>query len=126
MLGVTAAAMAMARGAAQTIVCDFDESRVRRAAQFGATLAIPLSPGDDALAAAVRDATHGRGVDLALELSGSPDAIEAGLPLLRIGGRYVLAGAVFPSRDVGMQAGDGRASLAAHRRHSQLLRRPIC
>ncbi len=104
MLGVTAVAMAMARGAARTIVCDYDEGRVRLAAQFGATLAIPLLPGSDALAAAVRDATCGRGVDVALELSGSPDAVEAGLPLLRIGGRYVLVGAVFPSRDVGVQA----------------------
>jgi putative phosphonate catabolism associated alcohol dehydrogenase len=104
MLGLTAAAMASARGAAQTIICDVDESRLRSTANFGATMAIHLSPGTNELAAAVRDATHGRGVDIALELSGSPDAIEAGLPLLRIGGRYVLVGSVFPTRDVRVQA----------------------
>lgn len=41
---------------------------------------------------AVRQATAGRGVDVAIEASGSPRAVEEGLTLTRDGGRYVIAG----------------------------------
>ncbi len=37
-------------------------------------------------------------MDIALEFSGSPNAIEAALPLLGTGGTLVLVGSVFPTR----------------------------
>ncbi len=100
MLGLTAAAMARHRDAAEVLVCDPDPARLQWAERFGATRAICVQAGTDELARVVRETTAGRGVDIAVELSGSPAAIEAGLSLLRIGGRYVLVGAVFPMRDV--------------------------
>jgi alcohol dehydrogenase len=104
MLGLTAAAMLAARGAREIIVCDVDASRLQRAKAFGATRTVAVDRGSDALAGVVMQSTADRGVDFALELSGSPEAVEAGLPLLRIGGRYVLVGAVFPARDVSLSA----------------------
>jgi alcohol dehydrogenase len=52
------------------------------------------------LADAVQDTTEGHGVDVVLELTGSPDSFETALPLVRIGGTAVLVGSVFPSRPV--------------------------
>ncbi|HEV3235346.1 MAG TPA: zinc-binding dehydrogenase, partial [Gemmataceae bacterium] len=46
----------------------------------------------------VLDLTAGRGADVGIELSGFPDAVERGLGPLRLGGRFVMAGATFPSR----------------------------
>jgi threonine dehydrogenase-like Zn-dependent dehydrogenase len=45
----------------------------------------------------VLELTLSRGADLALEFSGQPEAFQTGLDVLRAGGRFVLAGATFPS-----------------------------
>ena len=96
MLGLTACAMARANGACHVIACDVDSKRLDLARRFGATECVT----PDAVEDAVGKTTAGRGVDLALELSGAPEAMVAGLDLLRIGGRYVLVGAVFPGPDL--------------------------
>lgn len=98
MLGLTAIAWAKALGAAQAIGCDVDSQRLATANQFGAT---HVSLSDD-LPQMISATTAGNGVDVALELTGSPDAFETLLPLVRIGGTIVLVGAVFPSRPVPM------------------------
>jgi putative phosphonate catabolism associated alcohol dehydrogenase len=100
MLGLTACALSRADGARKVLCCDVDASRAQRALDFGAHEAISANAGD--LEASVQRATMGRGVDVALELSGAPAAIEAGLLLLRIGGRYALVGSVFPTRPVAL------------------------
>jgi threonine dehydrogenase-like Zn-dependent dehydrogenase len=102
MLGLTACAMARTIGARAVIVTDVDAERLEFASRFGATHAVQVDGENSALAALVRKLTAGRGVDLALELSGAPGAIESGLNLLRIGGRYVLVGSVFPGRPVAL------------------------
>jgi alcohol dehydrogenase len=104
MLGLTAAAMAREGGAREVIVADPDRGRLALAARFGATHTAGLSCGEDSLGKTVHWASHGRGVDVAIELSGSPEAIETALPLLGIGARYVLVGAVFPARPVSLPA----------------------
>ena len=104
MLGLTACAMAQAGGAKEVIVCDVDAERLRAASEFGATRCVLIEPDGAALASAVEDATDGRGVDVAMELCGAPEAFEAGLDLLRIGGRCVLVGAVFPARPAAIEA----------------------
>ncbi|CAN5902181.1 zinc-binding dehydrogenase [soil metagenome] len=98
MLGLTALAWADSLGAVQKIACDNNADRQALAATFGATQS--TSPED--LARVVQGATEGHGVDVAFELTGSPEAFEAMLPLVRIGGVIVLVGAVFPSRPVPM------------------------
>src|SRR5262249_49856991 len=96
MLGLTACAWARAQGAAQVIACDIAPQRLATAKTFGATHT--SIPND--LSQTVQDLTAGHGVDVAIELTGSPEAFETFLPLLRIGGTVVLIGAVFPSRPV--------------------------
>jgi alcohol dehydrogenase len=63
------------------------------------------STGDiAALQADVRAWTTGRGADLVFDLTGSPEAMEAGFELLRPGGQFVLAGAVYPARPLSISA----------------------
>jgi alcohol dehydrogenase len=96
MLGLTACAMARAGGAAEVLCCDVEPLRLRHAEAFGATRT--AAPGE--LAAVVSAASGGHGVDVALEMSGAAAAFESGLALLRMGGTFVLVGAVFPGEAV--------------------------
>jgi alcohol dehydrogenase len=95
MLGLTAAAMAHEQGAQNIVVSDIDSGRAELALKFGAT-SIDLNELDGL--------TGGRGADVIFEISGSPDAMESAVDLLRIGGRLILVGAVFPNRAVSLQA----------------------
>jgi len=102
MLGLTAAAMAADGGAREVIVCDLDGARLERAKRFGATRAV--TAGQAELREVTDALTEGRGVDLALDMCGAPDAIEMGVELLRTGGQYVWVGAVFPARPLALSA----------------------
>ncbi|WP_199549506.1 zinc-binding dehydrogenase, partial [Streptomyces sp. N35] len=79
MLGVTAVAMAVEAGA-EVVASDPDPKRRAQALRFGA----------HETAATAAD------VDVALELSGHPDAVRTCLGSLAVGGTAVLAGSVFP------------------------------
>jgi len=104
MLGQTACAMAAAGGAEHVVVIEPDTQRRAQALEFGATDALDGTRALDELRRNVRELTEGRGADVAIELSGFPEAVELGLGLLRFGGRFVLAGATFPSRPVNLDA----------------------
>jgi len=98
MLGLTACAMTRDAGASTVICCDVNDQRLREAARFGATHVFrPDLPGfeDD-----VRKLTAGQGVDLVLEISGSAQAAEMGLKLLRLAGRAIWVGTVSPGPPV--------------------------
>lgn len=97
MLGLTAAALMRSRGAAEIILVDLDPRRLERAAEFGATSTCL----EDA-----RERTGNRGCDLVLEMSGSTKAVEQGLENLRIGGRLILVGSVFPSESLSVAPED--------------------
>jgi putative phosphonate catabolism associated alcohol dehydrogenase len=83
LLGLTAAAMASAGGAAAVYVVDPDGERRALAGQFGATAV---------------EAEGAPAVDIAFEFSGRSTA----MPALRVGGVWVLAGAVFSVPPVGI------------------------
>ena len=104
MLGLTAAAMAAAGGAREVIVCDPLAERLKRAASFGATRTAVVDDDGGELRDTVDRATSTRGVDIAIDMSGAASAMETGIELLRIGGRYVWVGAVFPGRPVSISA----------------------
>lgn len=90
MLGLTAAAMCRWLGAKRVIVCDVDEQRLDRAAEFGATDVI-------------HGTVQGRAsleVGVVVEMSGSSTAVEQSLAHLDVGGVLVLVGSVSPSPSV--------------------------
>ncbi|MBA4020517.1 MAG: alcohol dehydrogenase [Pirellula sp.] len=104
MLGLTMAAIARSRGAAEVIVVDVAPQRLRQALRFGATACLEFSSDAPAIVEVVRARTAERGADLVLEASGSPEAMEAALKVARIGGRIVFVGAVRPTRPIPLDA----------------------
>lgn len=92
MLGLTACAMSNARGAAAVVCVDMQEARRNRARDFGATHTV----GPTELEATNNELTQGHGLDLVLDFTGATPAIQNAWPRLRIGGRIVLVGSVFP------------------------------
>jgi threonine dehydrogenase-like Zn-dependent dehydrogenase len=95
MLGLTACAMLHSSGA-EVICADPDPHRREWALRFGAKWTVSPAEMPDA----VKSRTHGHGVDAAFEFSGAGLAIPAGLASVRIGGSFILVGAVFPTQSL--------------------------
>lgn len=93
-LGLYACAMASVRGAREVIGCDIDANRETIARAFGAT----RFRGPETLNEVLSEVTRSRGVDVALELSGSAGGVQGAIENLRVGGRAVLAGSTVPGR----------------------------
>jgi alcohol dehydrogenase len=95
LLGIYLVALCKDLGVENIIVLDINAGRLRFAERFGANATIDLS---ETTARDVNDLVHGftngRGVDAAFEVCGSDKAIEQGAQLLRMGGRYLIAGLV--------------------------------
>ncbi|WP_135822166.1 NAD(P)-dependent alcohol dehydrogenase [Halostella litorea] len=88
-IGLLAADAARAAGATDVAVVDAVESKLDRAVERGADLAVDSRETEPA--AAVREA-FGAGADVAIEATGAPPAIEATLDVPRAGGTAVLVG----------------------------------
>lgn len=98
LVGVCAAALASARGADAITVVDVDQDRLDRAKDFGATHVVNAAEANaDEFRAFVSKRGPSRGFDVAIEVCGQPAVIPLGIESLRIGGRYVIAGCVFPN-----------------------------
>lgn len=93
-LGLIAAGMLQARGAATVVVSDPQAAAQERALRFGASAACSEYP--QAINGALRAAGAAHGADAVLELSGSLAAVRSGLSEVRTGGAVVLAGTVSP------------------------------
>jgi len=87
-IGLAAVVAAREQGAARVFAVDAVTERLALAARFGAE---PLALAGD-VAAALRDATDGRGADAALEAVGSPAASRLAFDLVRPGGVVAIAG----------------------------------
>jgi 2-desacetyl-2-hydroxyethyl bacteriochlorophyllide A dehydrogenase len=88
-VGLCAVQAAVAAGAGPVLAIDTVQERLRTAAQFGAT-GIHLteqSPRD-----VVKELTAGRGVDVAVDAVGHPDALELAIRLARKAGTVVAIG----------------------------------
>lgn len=92
-VGLCAAALARVAGAARVLVIGAPPDRLALAREMGAdeTLDLGATSREDRLAA-VMDLTGSEGADAVLEAAGAAAAIPEGLDLLRVGGRYVIAG----------------------------------
>ena len=97
LLGLCACALCSAREARVVLVTDVSEERLGEARRFGATHTLNVSDlADEEFGAAAKDIAGEYGFDAAIEACGQPAAITQGLEALRIGGRYLWAGCVFP------------------------------
>jgi len=94
-LGLNACAVAKERGAT-VIVIDGIKERLKMARAFGADYVISMEEYStlDSRLKMVNELTDGEGVDVALEVTGVPDAFTEGLEMIRPAGRYVCIGNV--------------------------------
>jgi D-arabinose 1-dehydrogenase-like Zn-dependent alcohol dehydrogenase len=88
-LGFSALQIAKALGAGDVFAVDINPGKLRLAAQFGA---IPIDAGQGDAAEQTREATQGRGADVALELIGKPETMDAAVRCLGRFGRAALVG----------------------------------
>lgn len=89
-VGVMTIAVAKAAGARAIYATDVSDYRLDLARKMGAELAVNARTGN--VVEQIRAATDGEGVDVLLEMSGAPSAIEQGFTLLKPGGAAVLLG----------------------------------
>lgn len=92
-LGIFGVAFAKSFGASEIIVIGGTDDRLKTCQSFGATLTLNrhrLSKKERK--EAVMERTHGRGVDVAFEMAGEPDALKESISLVRTGGSCVSAG----------------------------------
>ena len=107
MLGLYAAAIAKEQGAKEVIVIDVIDERLAMAKQFGAGHTLNATDyGDEDLVNKIRDLTQGWGADLVVEVAGYPQVIPLGVKMLRIGGRYLLQGSLYPGDNFTLDAHD--------------------
>ncbi|MCL4789152.1 MAG: zinc-binding dehydrogenase [Verrucomicrobia bacterium] len=88
-LGQSAIQLAKAMGAGAVFAVDINPLKLELAARFGA---VPVNAMDADPVAAILELTHGRGVDVALELIGPPLTMQQAVRSLAIKGRAALVG----------------------------------
>jgi alcohol dehydrogenase len=88
-VGLCAIQAARAAGASEVIAVDMVEDRLQMADSFGAT---PVHLTEQDPRAEVKNLTEGRGVDLAVEAVGHPDALDLALRLARKAGTVSATG----------------------------------
>jgi L-iditol 2-dehydrogenase len=92
-VGLCIIALARLSGASTVVAIGAPDDRLELATRMGATAVLNLDETPlEERRERVLDWTGRRGVDVGIEASGSPRAIEEGLTLVRDGGRYVVAG----------------------------------
>lgn len=104
-LGLYACAFAKEMGAKMVIAVDIDDKRLTMAKEFGADILLNSNLESDVVSK-IKDLTEQRGADYAIEVAGSPNVIPDGIKLLRIGGTYVLLGAIYPGNNVTIDSSD--------------------
>jgi threonine dehydrogenase-like Zn-dependent dehydrogenase len=105
LLGVYACAMLSLRGVANVFCCDLSDQRLALIEEFGG-MALRADPEHWPEVAAHLNAASGGGVDLVVEVTGSPAAIPQGVEVLRPGGTYVWAGMVHPETSLALTGED--------------------
>jgi len=100
-LGIFSVAFAKAAGAGHIIVTGGTQSRLEMCREFGATEILNRHTcSQEQAREIIMSLTHGRGVDIAIEASGSLKAVMDGIPLVRTGGTYISAGFGEPAGSV--------------------------
>ena len=102
MIGLMILQVLKAAGCGTVISADVDASKLERARENGADIA--LDPQAPDFAEQVRQKTSGRGADLAFEAVGVSAAVQTAVASVRKGGRLALVGNVAPKVDLGLQS----------------------
>ena len=89
-IGLLVIQMAKLSGASNIIATDTLPHRVEAARSFGANDAFLAKEGAEL--EMIRAATLGRGVDVAFDASGAPDAVDMAFAAVSVGGKVILAG----------------------------------
>ncbi|MEW6368575.1 MAG: L-threonine 3-dehydrogenase [Acidobacteriota bacterium] len=95
-IGCAAVDVARACGATFVVASDINPYRLDLAKKMGADRIVNTT--EERVEDVVMEMTGGLGVNVVLEMSGSPDAIQSGLAVLRAGGRMALLG--LPSKPI--------------------------
>jgi 2-desacetyl-2-hydroxyethyl bacteriochlorophyllide A dehydrogenase len=98
-VGLCSVQAAMAAGASEVVAIDTVEDRLRMAESFGAT---PVHLTEQDPRAEVKNLTEGRGVDLAVDAVGHPEALDLALRLARKAGTVSATGVYAERADVHM------------------------
>jgi propanol-preferring alcohol dehydrogenase len=96
-LGFSALQLALARGAGGVYAVDINPAKLKLAADFGA---IPVDARRGDPVGQIQQMTKGRGVDVALELIGLPETMDAAVRCLTVFGRAALVGLTRKSFEV--------------------------
>ena len=98
-LGLYACAFTKQLGAKTVIAIDVVDERLELAKQFGADFLININSNTDPIKEVLK-ITSGRGADFVIEMTGDPTVVKQGIEMLRIGGKYVLLGAIYPDSNI--------------------------
>ncbi len=98
-VGLCAVQAAIAAGAGPVVAIDTVEDRLNIARQFGAT---PVHLTEQSPRDAIKEATGGRGVDVAVDAVGHPDALELAIRLARKAGTVVAIGVYAERNEIHM------------------------
>jgi len=94
-LGLYACAFSKQLGAKKIIALDIDKKRLSLAKEFGADHTINPET-ENHVVEKIFKLTKGIGADYVIEVTGTPSVIEQGINSLRIGGTYIILGAIYP------------------------------
>src|SRR5690606_11778170 len=103
-IGLFSVGIARASGAAAIFAFDVNPYRLQLSKKMGATYAFNPKDEKGDLLDFVLEKNRGGGVDVALEMSGSPKGIEDTLPVVRTGGRVTIFG--IPAHPVNLHAAE--------------------
>jgi alcohol dehydrogenase len=97
LLGLNTCALCAEAGTKAIMVVDVLGRRLEMARRFGATLTFNSADAPvSELQKLVRSRSEGRGADVVFEMSGASEVTSYAADLMRIGGRYLIAGLVAP------------------------------
>ena len=105
MIGLLIVQALRAAGCHTVLVADVDSTRLKLAAEAGASTTLISSGGGalDAIVAQVHSLTEGRGVDVVLEAVGRDETVAAAIEAVRKGGTVTLVGNITPSVTLPLQ-----------------------
>ncbi len=104
MLGITACAMAKAKGAKNVFLVEKNSFRAELSYNFGVNRAFILTNEYDVISEEIKNDTDNKLIDIIIETSGKKEAIEFGVNNLAIGGHLALVGSAYPQPNISISA----------------------